>query len=164
LARLAEVEQVSELLMFLSAGMRAKSQKAIEDFYGQYEDEYPQEKAARKRFAHVLDHLSGVYGRSLDTSQKDEVKVFRSQSWFYTLFCFVHDQCFSAYLGERRSTAAPARLDRARLFRHISARAKELSKDTVIDSGLLKALRGASSDKNSRSERYRFLAKGWRSA
>lgn len=165
LARMTEVELTSELLMFLMEGARGKSQPAITATYKEYDDEWPHEKLARRRFNHVFDLLSAVYGRVGEDTKRhgDDVKAFRNQSWFYTLFCFVHDRCFPNYLKSSSPATAAVRIDRDALVRHLVRRSKALESD-AIEPELLKALRGASTDKGSRDERYRFVRRNWRDA
>lgn len=128
LARMLEVEQVSELLMFLLDGMRAKSQAAINATYRRHEDSFPQDKASRKRFSHVFDVLEAVFGRAgEDSDKRDDIRPFRNQSWFYTIFAFVHDQCFGNYIGSRKTSTKPIRIDKGRLVTHLAKRAASLT-------------------------------------
>ena len=165
LARMTEAELTSELLMFLVEGVRAKSQPAITKAYQEDDDDFRHEKLARRRIAHVFDLLSAVYGRIGDRTDRsgDDVKPFRSQSWFYTLFAFVHDRRFGTHLQSSGASAAAKRVDRDALVRHMARRAKALEADDIAPE-LLKALRGASTDKVSRDERYRFLKRNWKDA
>ena len=165
LARMKEVELTSELLMFLVEGIRAKNQLAITRTYKECDDEFSHEKVARRRLMHVFDLLSAVFGQIGDRTDRsgDSIKPFRSQSWFYTLFAFVHDRCFSTYFQSAGATATAKRVDRDALVRHVARRAKALEAED-IDPELLKALRGASTDKVSRDQRYRFLKRNWKDA
>lgn len=164
LARMLEVEFVSELLLFMANGLQAKSQTAIDRTYGTFDDEYPFDKLARKRFAHVLDYLTAVYGRASEGQARDDVKAFRNQSWFQTMFAFVHDQCYPQRLSAKGAAAVARRIDRSALVKHVAKQNGSLVDGKDVAPGLLKALRGASTDKASRLERYRFITRGWRSA
>ncbi|MFN8059520.1 MAG: DUF262 domain-containing protein [Vicinamibacterales bacterium] len=164
LARMLEVEFVSELLMFMSGGLQAKRQAAIDKEYKTFEDDYRYERVARKRFAHVFDVLSEVYGRIGDRSSSDDVKGFRNQSWFYAVFAFAYDLSYQDHTSAKHAGTAAKRLDRSALAKHVSKRCRALAKGEEVPPELLKALRGASTDRVSRDERYRFIKRGWRSA
>jgi len=166
MSRMLDVELTSELLLFLLDGERSKSQAVIRKTYREFDDEFPEEKAVRKRFAVVFDLLADVYGHagtSRAAGNRDAVSPFRRQSWFYTMFSLVHDLIYDDYLrNSTRRVLQPKGLDVARLISHVERRADKLAEETDLD--LLKALRGASTDKRSRHQRYQFLKRGWRDA
>jgi uncharacterized protein with ParB-like and HNH nuclease domain len=164
LARMLEVEFVSELLMFMSGGLQAKRQAAIDKEYRTFDDEYPYEKIARKRFGHVFDVLSEIYGRSSGKSSSDDVKGFRNQSWFYAMFALIYDLSYQDHTSAKNASVAAKRIDRTALAKHVARRSRALAKGEDVQPELLKALRGASTDRVSRAERYRFIKRGWRSA
>ena len=159
LARMAEVELTSEILMLLINGPRGKSQPAITKVYTEYDDDFPFAKAARRRFLHIFEGLASIYARSSD----DAIRPFRSQSWFYTLFSFAHNCCFADYLAQKRS-GSPRRVDWETVRSHVVRRARALEREQDLQPDLVKALRGASTDKGSREQRHRFIARGWRDA
>lgn len=165
MSRMLDVELTSELLILLLDGQRSKSQAFIKKTYRDFDDELPQEKAMRKRFAAVFGLLADLYGHGGigRTGGTDAMNAFRRQSWFYTMFAFVHDLLYVDYLRESGKRSAPAKsVDVARLVAHVERRAGKLADETDLE--LLKALRGASTDKRSRAQRYQFLKRGWRDA
>lgn len=154
LARMAEVEFVSELLMMMSQGIQAKSQPAIDKWYEKFEESYSDKRATSKRFEHVFDLVRDAY---LEAGRVDvkAAGVFKSQSWFYAVFALAVELCYG-----RDTKGAQRAIERRAFAKHLLRRANALLAGKA-DTELLKALRGASADKASRMERLRYLHQGW---
>ncbi len=163
IARMKDVELTSELIIFLLIGFSGKSQATIRNHYRDYDDEVPNERALTRRFVHILDRLDEVYSEELNRIfQEDfEDSPFNSQSWFYPLYAFVHDLSYSESLAGSPAER-PRPLDTKALRQHLMGCTRSLQSDD-LDRKVLKALRGASTDKASRETRYEFLRQGWRS-
>jgi hypothetical protein len=161
-ARMLNVELMSELLMYLLDGLTSKSQSAIRKTYETYDDGVAHEKALTMRCESVLDAIDEIYGSFTGLGGVTEFSrtPFNGQGWFYVLFAFVHDLGFEATVNARASAKAKA-LPIAKIKRHLNRKADSLKSD-ALDDTLLKALRGAATDKASRQARYAFLREGFR--
>lgn len=87
IARMHEVEFVSEVLIAFLAGMQDKK-KSIDSFYTEYDDTFQQQSQMEKRFRDVADEISESLGdRLVDTP-------FRRTPLLYTLFCVIYHRRF----------------------------------------------------------------------
>ena len=161
-ARMLNVELMSELLMFLLDGLTSKSQAAIRKTYGAYDDAVLHEKALKMRSELVLDAIDEIYGTTAGLGGLNEFSrsPFNGQGWFYVLFAFLHDVSFATTVKVRPSAKAKA-LQIAKIRKHLDRKAIALESG-ALDDKLLKALRGAATDKASRQARYDFLREGFR--
>ena len=161
-AKMDNVELVSELLIFLLKGISAKNQLAIHKTYAELDDEVVHEKALRVRCAEIFDALDEIYGGGVgvETSHDFKSSPFKSQGWFYVLFAFIHDRMFENSVSAKPIVKAKA-IAVARIRRHLDKKATQLESGD-LDEDLLKALRGAATDKASRQVRYEFLREGFR--
>jgi hypothetical protein len=161
-ARMLNVELMSELLMFLLDGLTSKSQPAIRKTYDTFDDAVAHEKVLKMRSESVLDAIDEVYCTSAGLGEPHEFSrsPFSGQGWFYVLFAFLHDLSFEATVKARPSTRATA-LPIAKIRKHLDRKAAALESG-AMDDKLLKALRGAATDKASRQARYDFLREGFR--
>jgi hypothetical protein len=159
-ARMKEVELTSELVMFLVSGFSGKSQSAINAAYRQYDDAFAHEDHVRRRFGHLCDLLEPIFGTK-GTDASSTPLPFNTQGWCYPLFAWVHNLTYTKSL-RKAPRERPRSVDAQKLRKHLSRRAEVLQSEQ-FDQDVLKALRGASTDKSSRQTRYEFLRKGWRS-
>ena len=84
--RMKDVEFVSELLIGVIHGPQGGSGRAIDEYYVQYEDyedEFPGQRAAKRRFDSTLDTVSAL----LENSRLERFQQNRTD--FYTLFVAV---------------------------------------------------------------------------
>ena len=65
IARMDEAEAVSEYLLAMIQGVKAKSQAAISRFYKQYEEEMANTEAIEKRFSATLAEIDSAVGTCL---------------------------------------------------------------------------------------------------
>ena len=82
--RMAEAEFVSELLIAMLVGIRAKEKRIIDSFYADYDDQFPRRKTMEKRFRSTLDEIGGIFGDTLSESR------FSATRLLYPLFCTVY--------------------------------------------------------------------------
>jgi hypothetical protein len=87
IARMLEVEFVSEVLIAQIAGMQDKK-KSIDSFYEKYDDEIPHAAQVEKRFNDVVNVIDGVIADGLTDSE------FRRSPLLYTLYCVVYHRLF----------------------------------------------------------------------
>ncbi len=88
IARMLEVELVSELLIAGREGMQDKK-TSIDTFYDKWEETYPDQSRDAKRFAETLDTLMDTF-REGDLASSE----FRRPPLFYTLYCVVFHHLF----------------------------------------------------------------------
>lgn len=162
IARMREAELTSELLMLLQYGIDGKSQAHIDDTYDVWEDRVPYAAERIRRFRLIFEKLDELHRDNLNVLFGEEFaeSTFRTQGWFYVLFVLVNGLMFGkATLGQR---ARPATVRARALREHLAERAERLQSEMVA-TDVLKALRGASTDKSSRVARYNFMREGLRS-
>jgi hypothetical protein len=82
--RMAEAEFVSELLIAMVEGIRAKEKRIIDNFYNEYDDRFPNRKSLEKKFRETMDTIGEIMG---DTFPKSS---FRATRLLYPLFCAIY--------------------------------------------------------------------------
>jgi len=87
IARMEEVELVSELLIAGLVGMQDKK-RSIDDFYNDYDETFEQAATQRTRFSRVLDVVSEVFAEGLAETE------FHRPPLFYTLYVVVYHRLF----------------------------------------------------------------------
>jgi hypothetical protein len=83
IARMQEVEFVSEVLIAMLAGMQDKK-KSIESFYEQYDEEFKQQNIIEKRFREQVDDVNEVVGDKLAET------AFRRPLLLYSTLCVIY--------------------------------------------------------------------------
>jgi len=86
--RMAEAEFVSELLIAMSIGIRARSKSLIDAFYEDNEDRFPRRETLIKRFRETMDAIGGIMGDTLAASKFGEPRLL------YPLFCSIYHMQF----------------------------------------------------------------------
>ena len=84
MSRMAEAEFVSELLIAVSAGIKAKNKQVIDKAYADWDDNFPKRAAIIKNFKSTMDTIGAVLSEAGSDSS------FRRVPLFYTLFCSVY--------------------------------------------------------------------------
>jgi hypothetical protein len=87
IARMAEAELVSELLVAMLHGMQDKK-KSIDDFYKRYDSSFPRRREMEKRFRKVIDEITECLGNNLKSSQ------FRRTPLFYSMFLALYHRMY----------------------------------------------------------------------
>ncbi len=93
IARMQEVELVSEFALMATKGVTGKSQKSINDIYKKYDAAYPQKSLFEQHFRNVMDAIDATLGK--DMAQLP----FRKRTMFYSLFAFVFGRHFGLPAG-----------------------------------------------------------------
>lgn len=88
IARMAEAEFTSELVISMISGIRQTKSVQIRSFYKLYDDDFPRAREVSDRFDAVINTISQAYGVELGKSQ------FRRLPLFYSLFLAVYDRQF----------------------------------------------------------------------
>ena len=73
---MAEVEFVSELLIAMSAGIREGSKKVIDNYYRQWDDEFPSRAMMEKRFRDIMDIIGGILENQIARTEPSRDKAF----------------------------------------------------------------------------------------
>ena len=149
IARMEEVEAVSDYLVAMLDGIVQKSQARITSHYKKYEEDLPNGELLGKRFEAVMSAISESIGEELPNT------AFRRPAIFYSLFASVYDHMYglASALTNRRPAALPPSF--ADAVERVSGRIRsgDLSEE-VKD-----AMDKATSDKLRREIRHRFLMK-----
>lgn len=88
IARMEEVELISEFALLMLKGLTGKSQAAIGRIYKENDFEYPERIEVEKRLRVILDTIDDRLGRNM------RFLPFRKKTLFYTLFAFFYDLQF----------------------------------------------------------------------
>lgn len=148
IARMQEVELISDVTQMMLVGLRGKSQKSLDDLYKEYDDAFPQQAVVRVRLAAVMDRIGRLF-------PDDGLKAtrFRNGTLFQTLFTHIYDKMYGldSPLVRKRADAVPE-TEADRLLK-ISARIE--AGDYPDD--LRRALSGRTTHLASRRARLRFV-------
>jgi hypothetical protein len=160
IARMREAELTSELLLLMKDGISGKNQKEIDRTYGLLEDDVPFENEAQRRLRLIFDTLDELHSDDLNLVFGEEFSssAFNTQGWFYVLFALVNQLMFGG-AALKKHGVRPRPVNAKRVRAHLAERANRLASDD-INVDVLKALRGASTDKRSRQVRYDFMCEG----
>ena len=97
IARMAEVEETSDLVVMMFEGIHARSQDKIDKAYKQYEESFGLADVVERRFREVMDVIDSTLGATIATT------VYRRKAMFNTLFTFYYSlmyglsSCFADY-------------------------------------------------------------------
>lgn len=80
--RMKDAEIISDLLIAMIDGNQPK--RAMKQYYGVYDDSFPDKEKYMKRFRHTMDAIGSTMKGTLATSNFSRVHVF------YTLFCSMY--------------------------------------------------------------------------
>jgi len=146
-ARMLEVELVSELLMFLERGLERKNQRQLDTYYRDREDTYSGAEEAIRRFENVFNGVAPIY------QHEPTLTSFRNQSWFFAIFAAAYQAAYRQPIRRAR-----ARQPKVKASLRVAARLDQRLRRQQVAAGLLKALRGAAADKASRQQRIAFVS------
>ncbi len=88
IARMMEVESVSDYLLTIMKGIDAKSKRLLDAAYERYEDSLPGLASLRRRFQRVMDAIDMAVGSALSHTR------LRRQALFYSLFVACYDHMY----------------------------------------------------------------------
>jgi hypothetical protein len=129
IARMLEVELVSELLIAGSEGMQDKKTN-IDTYYQQWEEEYPRQKKDEKRFLETM-------GTIVETFSDEDLanSEFRRPPLFYTLYCVVYHHLYGLPGVQRKSPESRLSADERESLKEAVVKLSELivqSKDQTF--------------------------------
>lgn len=146
IARMAEVELVSDLIMSMLRGLSAKSQPAIGSLYSEYDESFPGAKEAERRFQRVMDAIEELYGQQLNGS------IFEQQMHFFTLFAYLYHRMYGlgSPLAKRSPRQIPTSL--AKKLDEVDLRFQKQR----LPRAVLESVTGAATDLKRRRSRFEF--------
>lgn len=148
MAQMRDVEFTSELMLLLLRGVQSKSRPTIDGAYRDMDDEVAEEQRIRE----AIDETFAIMRRAHDRAPE----LFKSQSWTYAIFALVRGGTLasnrSSLMGQ--SPATPA----SQLVHTLMAAQARLKTASDLPEDVMKAVRGASTDRGSRVARINFLA------
>lgn len=147
IARMLEVELVSDLAYNIVKGLSGRSQERLGAFYEEYEDEFPGGTILATRFRRVMDEIDDLIGDKIATT------VYASQVYFFTLFVFLYDRMYSLGSALRRKT--PENIPSN--FREKLLRLGERFDSKQVPEDVMDAVIRASSDFGRRETRLEYM-------
>jgi len=88
IARMADAELVSVLLLTMMDGFRDTKDKAIRKFYKDYDDEFAEAVELSSKFERTIDTIGEIFSNRLAQTP------FRRVPLFFSLFAFIYDALF----------------------------------------------------------------------
>ncbi|MCI0579588.1 MAG: DUF262 domain-containing protein [Chloroflexi bacterium] len=88
IARMADAELVSELVVSMLDGIRQTKSADLRNFYEGYDDSFPQSQRVEEEFGETINIIGNLFPNSLRGTQ------FSRGPLFYSLFCAVYDAKF----------------------------------------------------------------------
>lgn len=106
IARMKEVELVSDLALNFLRGTSGKTKSSIDALYKAHEDDFPEAKVIASRFRTLMDVLDAKFGKRMSTS------AYNSEVMFFTLACFMYDRMFGlgSPMKKKKPGSVPASL------------------------------------------------------
>ncbi len=148
IARMNEVELVSDLSKNVIDGLSGKSQKGLNDLYAKYDGRFDGVKVLSRRFRGTMDTIDELLGGSIAKT------VFRSEVYFVTLFCLVYDVEWG--LGSPLDSTKPRAVSAARLRNGLMEASNRFQSQNV-PAEVLDAVLRASADLGRRRTRLDYL-------
>jgi hypothetical protein len=153
--RMKDIEFCSELLIGVIHGPQGGSAKSIDEYYTQYEDyedDFPDQKVAEKRFAATLRLVQDILG-------EDEFTRFaNNRSDFYSLFVAIAHIVRTHKKVSLRIKAARAALKKfeAAVDERLADETRAAGADVVA---YVRAVEKGANDKKRRADRHKILVK-----
>lgn len=148
LARMLEVESVSDYIAAIIGGIQGKSQPKLNALYSKYDDNFPAYDNVSMRFQKVMDAIEQHLGAQLPKSR------VKRQALFYSLFTACYDHMYGLKSDSKKRKAAkdlPAGILDS--FKRMDAR---ISGGT-LPAAVADAMEHATADKGRRDTRHTFF-------
>lgn len=150
IARMVEVESVSDYLLAMMRGIEAKTQPGLEKAYKDYDDQLKGSDNLRRMFQRVMDAIDDAFGNILKKTR------FTRPVLFYSLFTTVYDYMFDMSIGypkRRKPRKLPSNAVKRLMTLDQTIRTKSLPEE-VQD-----AMDRATTDATRRRVRHNFIAR-----
>jgi hypothetical protein len=148
IARMREVEMVSDLTKNMIDGLSGKTQKALDDIYKKYDAKLSKAEIIARRFRYVMDQIEDLFGDQIRET------VFNSEVYFFTLFTFLYERMWS--LGSDLDASKPRVLVKSQT-RNCLEDASTRFRVQNVPAEVLDAVQRASSDLGRRRTRLNYL-------
>lgn len=159
IARMNEVELTSEFMLLIMDGVLEKSNKAIDDYYNEYDSRFADAKEVTSRFRATLDTIEALLPQDVVAG------LFRNRPIFYALFASIYGLQYSIRPVPNRVPASDkhvplsrekAKAIKASVIEHIK-RAALAIKNKSAPQEVLEVLRGSTAHAASRRTIIRYL-------
>lgn len=149
IARMGEVELVSDLCMNIIDGLLGKTQGRLDKTYRRFDESYPSADVVAMRFRRTMDSIDEMLGSSITDT------VFTSEVYFFSLFVFMYDQLYGLN-SELTASERPRKLNLSRMARCLAQVSDRLAREDV-PAEVVDAIVRASADTGRRQTRHDFL-------
>lgn len=150
IARMREVEFVSELFILSMNGITEQKDSIIESYYRDYDSTFVQRKLVEKRVSAVLKKIDDDFGAELADS------IFANKIWFYPLFAAVTEYFYGLGSPLNKAAIRPLSTDISASLGWIS---KKYSDQASLDDATRKLVSGRSNRKANREALMRLILK-----
>jgi hypothetical protein len=147
IARMLEVEETSDIVITMLAGVHGKTQAQINKYYRDNDKAFPEAEEIGRRFRLTMDSIEDQLGNDLPSL------VFRRKPLFHSLFSFYYDLIFGLGTSVRRVKGKTLPKGTPDAVRQASQRIAS----EQIPEDLAKVLRGATGHLPAREKRLAFL-------
>jgi hypothetical protein len=147
IARMAEVEMVSDLTVQMLKGLTGRSKLVLHRAYDENDDKFPEGPEVTRRFRFVMDEIQRLYGSQIAQNS------FRQAMHFFTLFVYFYDEVFG--LGNSMKRRKPKRVN-AKVVGGLDRVAANFGSGK-LPATVLSAVRGAATDIGSRRVRLEYV-------
>jgi len=147
IARMQEVELVSEFALLAEKGVTGKAQKSLNQLYQRHDENYPRKPEFEHRFRSVMDSIDSMLGKDMSSLP------FRKRTLFYSLFALFYGRQFGfpGPLVRKRAVTS-------RTTAWLKEAALQLD-DRTAPKSVLDAAASRTTHPSSRTEIIRFLDK-----
>jgi hypothetical protein len=147
IARMREVDLVSDLLMNMALGLTGKSQGRIDKYYADNDSDWAGATHFANRFRQTMELIDKVVGDEMRTS------AWRSEVNFFTLFAVIYDLAWG--LGSPPAASSSRKLSHGSVerLREVGSRLKS----GKVPAKVLDAMQRASADLGRRRTRFEFV-------
>jgi hypothetical protein len=101
IARMQEVELVSEFSLIMIKKLKGKSQRALNAIYKEFESSFPMRTEVERRFRIVMETIDDKLGKEL------RFLPFSKKTLFYSLFAFLYDVRFGIGSSLKKTQPKP---------------------------------------------------------
>jgi len=122
IARMLEVELMSEFIQTVMRGVSAKTKSSLDALYRDLDEEFPEAEIVAERCRRTLDTMDERLGRQLRALPS------RRRTLVYGLFCAIYDLLYGLGSALNRQKPRPLPLSRARI---LGSRLQAIATDTA---------------------------------
>jgi hypothetical protein len=128
ISRMGEVEITSEFAQLMIKGLVGKTQRAIDNIYQEFDDEWAERGEVERRFRHCMEEIDTHVGSGLGNS------AFKNRSAFHALFSVIYNTAFEigSPLKRRKPETLPAAF-KARLMKIGDAITNQTAPEKILE-------------------------------